>query len=175
MLSLNNLSNLLFLTVIIGIPLWGICRRLDIWSLFIQGAQEGFPVALKIIPPLVAMYVALGMFRAAQGFELIQHVTGGFLAKLGFPNELLPLAIVRPFSGSSALAMLGDIAQQHGGDSFLAHAAAVLVGSTETTFYLIAVYFGVIAIRKTRYAISVGLLADFAGVIAAIMVAQYFW
>jgi spore maturation protein B len=175
MLSLTNLSNLLFLLIIVGIPLWGMLRRLDIWGLFIQGAQDAFPVALKIIPPLVAMYVALGMFRAAQGFELIQKLGGEFLAKLGFPNELVPLALIRPFSGSSALAMLGDIAQQHGGDSFIAHAAAVLVGSTETTFYLIAVYLGVIAIRKTRYAISVGLLADFAGIIAAIVVANYFW
>lgn len=172
---LSTASNALFLCFVVGIPCIAWLRKVDLWQAFGEGAQQGFQLAVRLIPPLVAMLVAIGMFRAAGGFDWFATLLKPLLQRWQIPAEIVPLAVVRPFSGSSANALLAEIAKQYGGDSFVAHLAATIVGSTETTFYIIAVYFGAIAIRNTRYAIPVGLLADVTGLIVAIAVARWFW
>lgn len=173
-MNTNHLSDLIFLFFIGGIPLIGILRGIKVYESFVIGAKEGFELAIKIIPYLVAIIVAVGMFRAAGGFDLIAKTLAPVFSKLGFPSDLLPLAIVRPFSGAAAKGVFAEIAHHAGGDSFLAHAAGVMLGSTETTFYVLAVYFGAISIRRTRYAVPVGLFADIVGMIMAVVFANLF-
>jgi spore maturation protein SpmA len=151
-------------------PLVAILRGVSVYEEFVEGAKEGITVALRIIPFLVAILVAIGMFRAVDGIELVGRVFGGFLALLGVPLEVLPLMLVRPLSGGAALGIFSEIAQTHGGDSFIARLAGTLMGSTETTFYVLAVYFGSVAVRRTRHAVPAGLTADLAGMTAAVII-----
>lgn len=169
------LSNLLLFFFIGGVPLLAAIKRVDVFGEFVEGAKEGFDIAVKIIPYLLAFIVAIGMFRAAGGFALLVEWLGPTLHKIGFPVQLLPMALIRPFSGGASNAMLSDIAHQHGGHSFLAHAAAIIMGSTETTFYVVMVYFASVGIKKTRHAIPAGLIADLVGVIAAVWIAHVFY
>jgi spore maturation protein B len=171
----NSASNWLFLLFIGGIPLAGFLRKVNVFESFVVGAKEGFEIVVRIIPYLVGIIVGVGMFRAAGGFDMIAHWLSPVFHVLGFPPELLPFALVRPFSGTAAKGILAEIAQTYGGHSFLAHAAATMMGSTETTFYVIAVYFGAASIRRTRYAIGAGLLADLVGVIMAVVVTHWFY
>lgn len=166
---------MLFLIFIAGIPLYGYSKKIKIYETFIEGAREGFDIAVRIIPYLLAMMVAIGMFRAAGGFDSLVKGLGPLLNRVHFPPELLPLAIIRPFSGSGANGVFADIAHTFGGNSFLAHAGATLLGSTETTFYVIAVYFGAVNIVRTRYAISIGLLCDAVAILLAIFIAHCFF
>ncbi len=167
------LSNTIFLAFVAGIPLYGYLRKVAVYDAFIDGAKEGFNTTLRIIPYLVAMIVALGMFRASGALDLLAKALEPIMTKLGMPVDLLPLVLIRPFSGSAANGMLAELIHKHGADSFIAHLAATIVGSTETTFYIIAVYFGVINIKKTRHAITAGLLADLTGVLASLWICQW--
>jgi spore maturation protein B len=167
-------SNGLILSFIAGIPLLAYLRKINIFESFIEGAQDGFQLAIRITPYLVAFLVAIGMFRAAGGFALLTQLLGPAMTWLGVPTDLLPMAVVRPFSGSASLAMLNDVAKSHGGDSFVAHAGAILMGSTETTFYVAMVYFGAAQVYRARHAIACGLLADLVGVIAACWCCRFF-
>jgi spore maturation protein B len=168
-------SNWLFLLFIGGIPLVGYLRKVNVFESFALGAKDGFEIIVRIIPYLVGIIVGVGMFRAAGGFDWMAQALNPVLHFLGFPAELLPLALIRPFSGTAAKGVLAEIAHANGGHSFLAHAAATMMGSTETTFYVIAIYFGAVSIRRTRYAIASGLLADFVGVIVAVLVTHWFY
>lgn len=170
---MHMFSNILFLMFVIGIPLWGMFKRLDTFSLFVQGAKQGFELSVNLIPYLIAMLVAIGMLRASGFFELLIHYLGPFLSHIGVSPELLSLMLIRPFSGSASLAILAELSHTYGGDSLIAKTAATMIGSTETTFYVIAIYFGAIQIRATRHAIPSGLLADVAGMIASIVVCRY--
>src|SRR3990167_4922027 len=156
------LSNWIFLSFVVGIPVLAYFRKINVFDSFMTGAKEGFHIAVKLIPPLVGMLVAICMFRAAGGFDLLSQFLKPWCRHFGFSSELLPLMLIRPFSGSASNGMFVELAQKFGGDSSIAHLAAIIMGSTETTFYVVAVYFGCIAIRKTRYAIACGLLADVA-------------
>ena len=169
----DSLSNGILLFFIVGIPVFALYRKVDVFNVFLLGAKEGFQVALHIIPPLIALFVAIGMFRAAGGFALLEQGLRPILDCIHFPHEVIGILLTRPFSGSATNALLAELAHQYGGGSYIAHLAATISGSTETTFYIIAVYFGVVAIRKTRYAIPVGLFADLVGVIAATIVTYY--
>lgn len=174
--SFNNLiSNWIFLAFVVGIPLVAWLRKVNVFESFMIGAKDGFQISIKIIPPLVAIIVAIGMFRAAKGFELLSAALKPLLDPIGFPTAILPLALIRPFSGGASNGMLVELAHQYGGNSYIAHLAATLIGSTETTFYVVAIYFGAVAIRRTRYAITSGLLADLAGVIAAVVITNIIW
>ncbi len=153
-------------------PLYAALSRVKVYEEFVEGAKEGFQVAIKIIPFLVAILTAVGMFRGAGGIELLSRLLEKPLAFIGFPVQLLPLVLMRPLSGSGSNAMLLDLIQANGPDSILSRMGATIMGSTETTFYVIAVYFGSVAIRRTRYAVASGLLADLAGVIAAIIICR---
>ena len=168
-----KLSNWLFLSFIVGIPIFATFKKVSVFDSFIDGAKQGFQISINIMPYLVAMMVAIGMLRASGFFELIEVFLSSGLHKIGMPTELLPLALIRPFSGNASLGILSDLISQHGGNSLIALAGATMMGSTETTFYVIAVYFGSVGIRKTRHAILAGLAADLAGIIASIMICRY--
>ncbi|CZK88259.1 Spore maturation protein B [Legionella pneumophila] len=169
----NHLSNWLFLTFIVGIPLYAAIKKVNVFDAFIIGAKQGFDVSVKLIPYLVAMMVAIGMLRASGFFSLMSQILSPALIMIGMPSELLPLALIRPFSGSASTGVMAELIHKYGGDSFIAKTAATMMGSTETTFYVIAVYFGSVGIRRTRHAIPAGLLADLAGIIASVLICRY--
>ena len=169
----NQLSNGMFLIFVVGIPLYGAIKKINVFDAFIDGAKEGFNTSVSLIPYLVAIMVAIGMLRASGFFELLQIGLAPMLKAIGMPSELLPLALIRPFSSTAATGMMAEVIHQHGGDSLMAKTAATMMGSTETTFYVIAVYFGSVSIKRTRHAIPAGLLADLAGIIASVCVCRY--
>ena len=153
-------------------PLYAALRRVPVYEEFVEGAKEGFQVALRIIPFLVAILVAVGMFRGAGGIDMLSRALDPLLKIVGFPAELLPMALMRPLSGSGSLGIFSELVATYGPDSILARMAGTIMGSTETTFYVLAVYFGSVAIRRTRHAVPAGLLADVAGMIASIIVCR---
>ena len=154
-------------------PICGWLRGLKVYEEFVEGAKEGFHVAIRIIPFLVAMLLAIGMFRAAGGIDLIADWTRPALQFLHFPTELLPISLMRPLSGSGSLALFSELVKQHGPDSLIARTAGTLYGSTETTFYVLAIYFGSVSIRRTRHALPAGLIADGVGIIASIAICRW--
>jgi spore maturation protein B len=169
----NQISNWMFLLFIIGIPFYAAYKKINVFDAFIVGAKQGFETSVSIIPYLIAMMVAIGMLRASGFFGLLNHLLAPLLSLIGMPSEVLPLALVRPFSGSASTGVMAELIHRYGGDSMIAKIAATMMGSTETTFYVIAVYFGSIGIRRTRHAIPVGLLADLSGVIASVLICRY--
>lgn len=168
-----SISDILFLVFVAGIPFYAAVKKINVFDSFITGAKQGFETIISILPHLVAMLVVTGMLRASGFFDSMSYVLGPVLDKIGMPAEVLPLALVRPFSGSAANGVLVDIIHQNGGNSYIAYLAATIMGSTETTFYVIAVYFGAVNIRFSRHAIPAGLIADFVGVIASIIFCHY--
>lgn len=166
-------SNALFLLFVVGIPLYGAYKRQAIFDDFLEGGKEGFQVVIKVIPYLVGMLVAIGMLRSSGFFDSMSKWLAPVFKWLGMPTEVLPLALIRPFSGSASNGIMAELIHNHGGDSFIAKLSATMMGSTETTFYVVAVYFGAVGIKRTRYAIHAGLIADLVGVIAAVMVCRW--
>jgi spore maturation protein SpmA len=155
-----------------AIPLFAALRHVRVYEEFVDGAKEGFDVAIRIIPYLVAMLVAVGMFRAAGGIDMLSHVLSPVLSAVGFPTDLLPMVLVRPLSGSGSLGFFTELVQRFGADSLIARTAGTIYGSTETTFYVLAVYFGSVAIKRTRHALLAGLTADFVSVVVAVTVCK---
>ncbi|MEI6565323.1 MAG: nucleoside recognition domain-containing protein [Verrucomicrobiota bacterium] len=153
-------------------PLYAALRRVKVYEEFVEGAREGFDVAIRIIPYLVAILVAVGMFRAAGGIDILSRALGPLMAKLGFPSDLLPLVFMRPLSGSGTLGIFTELVMNFGPDSLIARTAGTIFGSTETTFYVLAVYFGAVGIKKTRYALLAGLFGDLMGVIASVIICR---
>lgn len=147
------------------IMLAGLVKRADVFSEFTEGARENMKSAFEILPALIALMTAIGMFKASGGLELISEAISPLTDFLGFPRECIPLALIRPISGSGALAVFESILGDVSPDSFPGRVASVLIGSTETTFYTIAVYFGVTKVKKTRHAIASSLTADLTGFI----------
>lgn len=140
-----------------------------------EGAKEGFTIAVRIIPYLVAILVAIGMLRASGALEWMLVGLKPLLSLIGFPPENLPLALMRPLSGSGSFGLLADLVNEYGTDSLQAKIGATMYGSTETTFYVLAVYFGAVGIRKTRHAVVAGLIADITGVLAAVYICRLFF
>jgi spore maturation protein SpmA len=171
-------SHFLLLVLIIGIILLGLRKRINIYETFIDGAREGFSVAIKIIPYLVAMLVAIGVFRASGAMDFLVDGIAHTVSWLGFNTDFvdaLPTAMMKPLTGSGARAMMVETMSTFGADSFAGRVSSVLQGSTETTFYVLALYFGAVNIKKTRYAVVCGLIADLAGIIAAIWISYIFF
>jgi spore maturation protein B len=168
----NAVSVLAIPFLLSAIPLFAMLRRVKVYEEFVDGAKEGFEVAIRIIPYLVAMLVAIGMFRAAGGIDLLSKALSPFLNAVGFPPDLAPMVLVRPLSGSGSLGFFTDLVRQFGPDSLIARMAGTIYGSTETTFYVLAVYFGSVAVTRTRHAVLAGLTADLMGVIAAVIVCR---
>lgn len=148
----------------------GLFKKVPLYETFTDGAKDGFKVAINIIPYLVAIIVGISMFRASGIIEYIGQILSPVLIKFNVPADTIPIMIVRSLSGSAALGVFSDIANNLGPDSYATKLSAVMVGSSETTFYVLAVYFGAVGISKLRYALLVGLLADFIGIVAAILV-----
>lgn len=160
--------------VLAALPLYAAGRGLRVHEEFVVGAREGFETAVRIIPYLAAMLVAIGYFRGSGAIDHLSRALATPLGWLGFPPELLPMALLRPLTSSGTLALYGDLVKAHGPDSYLALAGGTLFGSTETTFYVIAVYFGSVGIRRTRHAVWAGLAADAAGALSAAWVCKGF-
>ncbi|WP_053956113.1 spore maturation protein [Inediibacterium massiliense] len=161
--------------MLITIPLYGYFKKVKVYEAFTDGAKEGFTTAVRIIPYLVAMLVGIGIFRASGAMDGLTKILSPVTNLLGIPGEVLPMAFMRPLSGGGAQGILGDLLKTYGPDSMIGHIASVMMGSTETTFYVIAVYFGAVAIKNTRHAIPAGLLADLAGFITAVVVCKIFF
>jgi spore maturation protein SpmA len=161
--------------LIAGLVLFGWARGARVYESFVEGAKEGFQVALRIIPYLVAILVAVAMFRASGCLDLFVAAVSPLTAPLGLPAEAVPIAILRPLSGSGAFGVMSEILSTHGPDSYLGYLVSTMQGSTDTTFYVLAVYFGAVGIRKTRHAVPAGLLADAAGIAAAIFICHLVW
>lgn len=163
--------SLWFIPVLIGfILLYGTLKRIPTYESFVDGGKEGIKIAVSIIPFLVGMLVAISVFRASGALEYFMEFIRPVLEAIGFPPDIFPLAIIRPISGTAALGMTSDLIAMHGPDSFIGRLASVLQGSTDTTFYVLTVYFGAVGIRKMGDALKVGLLADLVGIVAAIVV-----
>ncbi len=155
--------------LILGMMTLGIVRRVRVYEVFVAGAKEGFMLAVGIIPSLLAILVSVGMFRKSGGLDVLTRFFGQFTAPLGLPAEVLPLAFIRPLSGSGAFALTGDLIVAHGPDTYIGQLASTINGSTETTFYVLAVYFGSIGISRTRHAVPTGLAADLMGLVGSVV------
>jgi spore maturation protein SpmA len=172
------LSNVLLFGIVVTFLLMAVRRRVNAYEAFVEGAKEGFHTAVTIIPYLVAMLVAIGVFRASGALDLLMGAIRGAVLALGYDArwvDALPTALMKPFSGSGARAMMIDTMQTHGADSFAGRLASIVQGSTETTFYVLAVYFGAVGIKRVRHAVACGLIADIAGILAAIGMAYLFF
>ncbi|MBR9999110.1 MAG: spore maturation protein [Cyclobacteriaceae bacterium] len=180
--TLNAVSstsgNFLLFTIIIIFILMAIRKKVNVYETFIEGAKEGFAVAIKIIPYLVAILVGIGLFRTSGAMNYLVEGLGDMVGWFGINTDFIPAmptALMKPLSGSGARGMMIDAMDTYGPDSFVGRLASVMQGSTETTFYVIAVYFGSVNIRNTRYAVTCGLIADFVGIIAAIVISYLFF
>lgn len=174
----NTVANILLMTIIVGFILAGVRKKINVYDAFIEGAKEGFQTAVRIIPYLVAILVGIGVFRASGAMDMIIDGIKWTVEVLGGNTDFvgaLPTALMKPLSGSGARGMMVDAMTTYGADSFVGRLSCVFQGSTDTTFYILAVYFGSVGIRYTRHAVACGLLADLAGVIAAIAICYMFF
>jgi spore maturation protein B len=163
-----SLSNWIVPFIILAIPLYAYAaKRIKVYESFIEGAKEGFTIGVRIVPYLVGILVAIGMFRASGAMDWLVALIRPITNLAGFPPEVLPTALMKPFSGSGALGLMSDLFKVHGPDSWIGRLSSVIQGSTETTFYILAVYSGAVAIRKTKYTLAASLLGDLAGLIGA--------
>lgn len=172
------LSNVILFSLVITFIAGAVYKKVNAYEVFIEGAKEGFETAITIIPYLVAMLVAIGVFRASGALELVEQSIRYFVQWLGLDSrfiDALPTAMMKPFSGSGARAMMVDTMQSHGADSFAGRMSAIVQGSTETTFYVLAVYFGSVGIKNIRHAAGCGIIADLAGISAAIIATYWFF
>ncbi len=155
-----------------GVTLLALSRRVKVYPVFVAGAKEGFETAVRIIPPLVAIFVALAMLRASGAMEVFTRALAPLTALVGIPASVVPMLFVRPLSGSGALGVVGDVLRADGPDSYAGRLVSVMAGSTETTFYVLAVYMGAAGVTRFRHALPAGLLADAAGMAAAVIVVR---
>jgi spore maturation protein B len=167
------------IVAIIAIPLmvavflgWGFVKKVRMYEVFVEGAKDGFTTAVRIIPYLVAMLFAIGIFRASGAMDILVSLVAPITNLIGMPADTLPMAFMRPLSGSGSLGIMTELMKTHGPDSFIGILASTMYGSSETTFYVLAVYFGSVSIKNTRHAVPVGLLADLAGMLAAVFICR---
>lgn len=174
----TSVANILLMTIIVAFVLAGMKHRINVYDAFVEGAKEGFTTAVRIIPYLVAILVAIGLFRASGAMDMLINGVATLVKAMGGNSDFvgaLPTALMKPLSGSGARGMMVDAMTTYGADSFVGRLSCIFQGSTDTTFYILAVYFGSVGIRNMRHAVPCGLLADFAGVIAAIGIAYLFF
>lgn len=156
--------------VLFTITLYAFVKRVNVYEAFINGAQEGFTTAIKTIPFLVAMFVAISVFRASGAMELFATAISPVTDMLGIPAEVIPLGIMRPLSGGGALGLTAELIKTHGPDSFIGRLASTLQGSTDTTFFVLTLYFGSVGVSRYRYSVISGLSADISGFIASVLI-----
>jgi len=172
----NELSRYIIPLLLVGIPFYGlVVKKVKVYESFVDGAKDGFTIAVRIIPYLVAILVAIGMFRASGALDMLLIFLSPMLNAMGFPPANLPLALMRPLSGSGSLGLLTDLINEHGAESIIAKIGATMFGSTETTFYVLAVYFGSVGIKRSRHALAAGIIADTVGIISAVYLCQLFF
>jgi len=168
--ALASLSRWAFPIMLVGIPLYGLVKGVKVYEAFVEGATDGFWLALKILPYLVGIFVAFSVFRASSALDMLVSGFSFFTDPLGIPAEVVPLMFIRPISGSGALGVTAELMRKWGPDSFTGFLASTLQGSTDTTFYIITLYFGSVGIKRTRHALPVALLGDLAAFLAAVAV-----
>jgi spore maturation protein SpmA/spore maturation protein SpmB len=173
----KSISPWIIPALMLGFLAFGVVRRVRVYEIFVEGAKEGFQVAIRIIPYLVAILVAVGMFRASGAMETMVNILADWTSKVGLPAEALPMAILRPLSGSGAYGVMASIINDPviGPDSYTGYLVSTLQGSTETTFYVLAVYFGAVQVRRIRHALAAALTADLAGIFAAVVICLYLY
>lgn len=169
---LDVFSVMVLPALIVGFPLYGLYKKVPVYEEFVEGAKDGFKVAVMIIPYLVAILFAIGMFRASGAMDFLVSGLEPILGFFGIPPEIVPMGIIRPLTGSGSAAIVADMINAYGEDAIVVKIAATMFGSTETTFYVIAVYFGAVNVKKTRHAVPAGLMADFAAFLVAIYLIQ---
>ena len=168
-----NLISVLAIPLLIIVFLsWGFAKKVKVYEVFVEGAKDGFNTAVRIIPYLVAMLFAIGIFRAGGAMDLLTSILAPATNLVGMPAETLPMALMRPLSGSGSLGIMTELMKVHGPDSFIGVLVSTMYGSTETTFYVLAVYFGTVNVKNGRHALPAGLIADFFGMLAAVFVCR---
>lgn len=167
---LNTISLYAIPVILLGIPLYGYFKKVKVYEVFVGGAKEGFDTAIRIIPYLVAMLAAIGIFRASGAMAFVVKIFSPVTSLIGLPAEVLPMGIMRSLSGGGAEGMMVELFNTYGPDSLIGRMASVAMGSTETTMYAIAVYYGVVKITKVRHTLSVGLLVDAISLVAAAII-----
>ena len=172
---MNQISHYILPVVIVIIVGYGLIKRVPVFDCFLEGAKEGLTASVQILPALIALITAVGMFKASGALDIFTYALRPFANLLHLPQEVIPLAILRPISGSGALVIFQDILQQYGPDSFVGQVASVMQGSTETTFYTIAVYYGAVGIKNTRHTVFAAMAGDFAGLAAASLAVRLFF
>lgn len=172
---LNFISLWALPLIIVTILTAGMVKKVPVYEVFTEGAKDGFKVAVNIIPYLVAIIVAISMLRASGAIEMLAGALSGLLVRFNIPADVLPVIFVRPLSGSAALGLFSDIATNSGPAGYATKLSAVMVGSSETTFYVLAVYFGSVGVTKFRYALWVGILADIIAAVMSIIVCNWFF
>ncbi len=169
------ISALAIPALVLFIVSYGAVKKVKIYESFVEGAKEGFQVAVRIIPYLVAMLVAIGVFRAGGAMAILSTILSPITDFFHMPSEALPMALIRPLSGSGALGVMSEIINTHGADSLLGRLVSVMMGSGETTFYVLAVYFGSVGITRTRQAVPAGIVADVVSVIVSVVLVNLIW
>ncbi|HEY8449095.1 MAG TPA: nucleoside recognition domain-containing protein [Bacillota bacterium] len=157
------------------IPLYGLLRGVNIYEAFIEGAKEGLHLAARILPFMVSIFVAMGIFRGGGAMDVVVALLHPLLDRFGVPGEILPLAVIRPFSGGGALGITAELIRRFGPDSYIGRLASVMQGSTDTTFYILTFYFGSVGIKKTRHALAAGLAGDLVGFAASVVTVRWFF
>lgn len=168
----NLISTYAIPFILVSIPLYGLIKKVDVYGTFAEGAKDGVKTAVNIIPFLVGMLVAIGVFRASGAMDVLTNLLAPVTNAIGMPAEVLPMALMRPLSGGGASGLMNELFTQFGPDSLIGRMASVMNGSTETTLYVLAVYFGAVGIKKSRYALPAGLIADVVGIIVAVIVSN---
>jgi len=169
---MKGFSNYAIPFLLLIIPILGFAKKVKVYEAFVEGAKDGFTVAIKIIPFLVAILVAIGMFRASGAMDYFVYLLSPITNLIGMPAETLPVALMRPLSGSGTLGIVTELMNEHGPDSFIGRLSSTMFGSTETTFYVLAVYFGAVGIKKSRHAVAAGLIGDVVGLLMAVFICR---
>ncbi|MDR2932878.1 MAG: spore maturation protein [Oscillospiraceae bacterium] len=170
-----SIGTIIIPAVMSAIIIYGLVKKVDIFECFLEGAKEGIGTSVSIMPALIALMTCVGMFKASGILDILTHALAPAARLLHMPSEIIPLAILRPISGSGAMVIFNNILNDYGPDSFIGRVASVLEGSSETTFYTIAVYYGAIKVTKTRHTLAAGLSADLTGfIMSAVMVTFFF-
>jgi spore maturation protein B len=171
--TLINVVSVIAIPAIIVVFLgWGLFKRVKVYEVFVEGAKEGFNTAVRIIPYLVAMLFAIGVFRASGAMDVLSSILSPVTRLIGMPAEALPMAFLRPLSGSGSLGLMAEIMKAHGPDSYIGVLVSTMYGSSETTFYVLAVYFGAVQIKNSRHAVPAGLIADLFGMLGALFICR---
>ena len=170
---MQNISNLIIPIMVLGIIIYGVIKKINIYDIFVEGSKESYEMVLTMFPCMLAMIFGVNIFIKSGVLEYIFSFFQNILNFLHIPIEIVPMAIMRPISGSSSLAILNTILENYGPDSFVGRLASVIQGSTDTTFYILTLYFGSVGIKKIRYSLLAGLAADVIGIVSAIIIVNF--